>query len=104
MNDLEASLGSESTSKIKNIYKKDNLLQKDTSNYFKNLPIKFQKIDTKNYSSYHLFVICINLKNTKKKYNYIFEYLRRKKIGVNKNIICQCMVVHITKSLKNIKN
>ena len=88
MNDLEASLGLSQLQKLRIFTKKRQLIAKRYFKLLKNLPIKFQKIDTKNYSSYHLFVICINLKKKyKKKYNYIFEYLRRKKIGVNKHYL-----------------
>ena len=87
MNDLEASLGLSQLQKLRIFTKKRQLIAKRYLQLLKNLPVKFQKIDTKNYSSYHLFVICLDLKKIQKKYNYIFEYLRRKKIGVNKHYL-----------------
>ena len=87
MNDLEASLGLSQLKKLSIFTKKRQLIAKRYLQLLKNLPVKFQKVDSKNYSSYHLFVVCLNLKIIKKNYNYIFEYLREKKIGVNKHYL-----------------
>ena len=62
--------------------KKRNKIAKFYRNKLKNLPIKFQKIEKNFYSSYHLFIIKLNIK-----YNYLhkifFNYLRSKSILVN---------------------
>ena len=45
----------------------------------KNFPIKFQKIDKKKISSFHLIIIIVE----KKIRNKLFKYLRSKKIKTN---------------------
>ena len=87
MNDLEASLGLSQLKKLNIFTQKRQLIAKRYFKLLKNLPVKFQKIDDNNYSSYHLFVVCLNFKKIKKSYNYIFEYLRKRKIGVNKHYL-----------------
>jgi len=60
--------------KIAKIYKKK----------LKNLPIKFQKIDKNNFTSYHLFVILFPKSVIRKKiYNEIFNYFLKNKIDIN---------------------
>ena len=49
MNDLEASLGLSQLQKLRIFTKKRQLIAKRYFKLLKNLPIKFQKIDTKNY-------------------------------------------------------
>ena len=87
MNDIEASLGISQLKRLKIFIKKRQAVAKRYIKTLKNLPVAFQKTDPKNFSSYHLFVICINFKKIKTKYNFLFEYLRKKKIGVNKHYL-----------------
>ena len=87
MNDIEASLG---ISQIKNIdyfLKKRNDLATRYKKKLLSLPLKFQKTDPKNYSSYHLFTINLLKKNHIKNYNKIFNFLRNNKIFVQKHYI-----------------
>ena len=87
MNDIEASLGLSQLKRLKIFIKKRQAVARRYIKTLKDLPVTFQKTEPKNFSSYHLFVICINFKKIKKKYNLLFEYLRRKKIGVNKHYL-----------------
>ena len=48
-----------------------------------NLPIKKQKILLKNKSSFHLYIVLLELNKIKKNYNYIFNKLRSKGVLVN---------------------
>jgi UDP-4-amino-4,6-dideoxy-N-acetyl-beta-L-altrosamine transaminase len=82
MNDIQSTLG---ISQLKNLYsflKKRNKIAKIYRNYLKNLPIKFQKIEKNIYSSYHLFIIKLDVKH-KYLHRKFFNYLRSKNIFVN---------------------
>ena len=82
MNDIQSTLG---ISQLKNLYsflKKRNKIAKIYRDYLKNLPIKFQKIEKNIYSSYHLFIIKLDVKH-KYLHRKFFNYLRSKNIFVN---------------------
>ena len=83
MNDISASLGISQLQKIKKFIKKRNQIAKLYKSYLQDLPLQFQKIDSKINSSYHLFVIQFDLKKTKYSYLKIFKKLREKKYFVN---------------------
>jgi len=87
MNDLEAALGLSQLNKLKIFLKKRNYIAKKYKKLLRKLPLKFQKTDSKNFSTYHLFVVCIDLKKIKKTYNEIFNFLRKKKIGITKHYL-----------------
>ena len=63
--------------------KKRNKLAKNYKNLLKNLPLKYQKIIKHKKSSYHLFIVMLDLKKIKKNYNTIFNNLRKKGLYVN---------------------
>ena len=83
MNDIAASLGLSQISRLKNFIKKRNQIAEKYKSFFKDLPVKFQKIQNENLSSYHLFVIQFDLKKTKYNYKEIFNTLREKNFYVN---------------------
>ena len=87
MNEIEASLGISQLKKINSFSEKRNKLAKRYKKKMLNLPIKFQKIDEKNYSSYHLFIINLLKNKHIKKYDKIFNFLRNKRIFVQKHYI-----------------
>ena len=87
MNDLEASLGLSQLKRLKIFLRKRQAIAKRYVKLLKKLPITFQKTDPRNFSSYHLFVICLNFNKIKKNYNYVFEYLRNRNIGINKHYL-----------------
>ena len=83
MNDISASLGISQIQKVKKFIKKRNQIAKLYKSYLRDLPLQFQKIESKINSSYHLFVIKFDLKQTKYSYFKIFKKLREKKYFVN---------------------
>lgn len=83
MNEMQAALGLSQIKKLNTFVRKRNLLAKNYDNLIKNLPLKTQKILSGNISSYHLYIILLNLKKIRKKYNNIFNLLRKKGVLVN---------------------
>ena len=83
MNEISAGLGLSQLKKLDLFVKKRNYLANNYKKLLKGLPIKYQEILQENQSSYHLFIILLNLKKIKKKYNNIFNLLRKKGINVN---------------------
>ena len=82
MNDIQAALGISQMKKISLYLKKRNKIAKLYKEKLVDLPIKFQKVDKNFYSTYHLFIIRLNL-NKKKLYKKLFKFLRSKKVFVN---------------------
>jgi len=82
MNDIQSSLGVSQLKNLNIFLKKRNKIARYYQNNLKNLPIKFQKIENFFYSTYHLFIIKLDIKykNLHKKF---FNYLRSKKMYVN---------------------
>ena len=82
MNDIQSALGISQLKNLNIFVKKRNKLAKFYCNQLKNLPIKFQKIEKNFYSTYHLFIIKLDVK-----YKYLhkkfFNYLRSKNMYVN---------------------
>jgi len=82
MNDIQSALGISQLKNLNIFLKKRNKIAQIYQNYLKNLPIKFQKVDKNFYSTYHLFIIKLDVK-----YKYLhrrfFNYLRSKKMFVN---------------------
>ena len=83
MNEIGAALGLSQLKKLNYFVKKRNILAKNYDKLFKNLPVKSQKILINNFSSYHLYVILLDLKKFKYNYNDIFNTLRNKGVLVN---------------------
>jgi dTDP-4-amino-4,6-dideoxygalactose transaminase len=84
MNELQAALGISQLKKLDNFNMKRNKIAEIYKKKLEDLPIKFQKIEKNNFSSYHLFVILfpksIMRKNT---YNDVFNFFLKNKIDVN---------------------
>ena len=59
MNDVQAALGLSQIKKLSSFIKKRNIIAKRYITELKNLPIKFQKINPKTSSSYHLFLLLL---------------------------------------------
>jgi len=83
MNDISAALGLSQLKRFKKFVKKRNLIANLYKKELKSCPVKFQQILKGNLSSYHLFVIQLDLKKTKYSYKQIFNKLRSKNIYVN---------------------
>ena len=88
MTDFQAALGLSQIKKLKKFLKIRNNLAKIYIDKLSNLPLSFQKKNKLSYSSYHLFVVLLDLNKIKKSYNEIFNYLKDKKILVNKHYPC----------------
>ena len=84
MNELQAALGISQLKKLDSFNLKRTKIAKIYKKKLKNLPIKFQKIDKNNFTSYHLFVILFPKSVIRKKiYNEIFNYFLKNKIDIN---------------------
>lgn len=83
MNELSASLGLSQLSMVNKFTKERNKIAYKYRELFKNLPVRFQKIEKYNYSSYHLMVIKLDLEKFKYTYKKIFNKLRAKGYYVN---------------------
>ncbi len=82
MNDIQSALGISQLKNLNIFVKKRNKIAKFYCNQLKNLPIKFQKIEKNFYSSYHLFIIKLNIKY-KYLHRKLFGYLRSRNVLVN---------------------
>ena len=98
MNDISAAIGISQLKKIKKFLKKRNEIAKFYKKLLKDLPIKVQKILPENYSSYHLFIIQLDLNHFKFSYSKIFKLLRKKKYYVNLHY----MPIHLSPYFKKI--
>ena len=83
LSDISAALGLSQLTKLKKFVKIRNQLAKNYNNLIMKMPVKRQKIDKNNISSYHLYIILLDLKKIKKNYNKIFSSLRKKGILIN---------------------
>ena len=83
MNELSAALGISQLKNLEKFTKKRNEIAKKYVNELKNFPVKFQKIEKYNFSSYHLMIIKFNLNQLKLNYKQIFDKFRKNKIFVN---------------------
>ena len=82
LNDIQSSLGLSQLNNLNIFLKKRNSIAKFYHNHLKGLPISFQKVEKNFYSTYHLFIIKLDVK-----YKYLhkkfFNYLRSKNVFVN---------------------
>ena len=83
MSELSAALGLSQLSRIGKFTKERNSIAKKYQKLFKNLPVKLQKIEKFNFSSYHLMVIKFDLNKFKYSYKKIFNKLRAVGFYVN---------------------
>ena len=83
MNDISAALGISQIERLKKFIYKRNMVANLYRKHLKNIPIKIQKIEKYNYSSYHLFIFQFDLNKTKFNYKDIFKKYRKSKIFVN---------------------
>lgn len=82
MSEISAALGLSQMHNLKKFLQKRNIIAKNYKRLLKGFPIKYQKIQKKNYSSYHLFIIVLE-KKYKKHYDKIFKFLRSKGVLIN---------------------
>ena len=82
MNDIQSTLGISQLRNLDIFLKKRNKIAKFYQDHLEKLPVKFQKVGENYYSSYHLFIIKLDIKY-KNLYRKFFNYLRSKNIFVN---------------------
>lgn len=87
MTDLHAALGLNQLKRLKSFVSKRNKIAKKYDFLLKDLPLRTPKCFKDSYSSFHLYIIRINLDDLNISKNIIFNYLREKGIGVNVHYI-----------------
>ena len=80
--DIQAALGISQMDRLDKYVKQRNLLAERYDSLLKNLPLKTPLQPEYSYSSRHLYVIRLCLKDTKVAHKTFFEYLRANNIGV----------------------
>jgi UDP-4-amino-4,6-dideoxy-N-acetyl-beta-L-altrosamine transaminase len=83
LTDIQSALGTSQLKKIDNWVVKRNKIALRYKKKLSGLPINFQKIEKKNISSFHLFVIIVDPNRTKVSRNEIFNKLIKNRIMVN---------------------
>ena len=83
MTDFQAALGLSQLGRIDDFVMKRNLLAKRYNVMFKDLPIKPQVVTKENYSSYHLYIIRLDLTKIKKSHFEVFQFLKNGGVEVN---------------------
>ena len=81
--DIQAALGQSQFKRVDEYVKKRNDLAKKYDNYLKDLHLKTPSVLKEWYSSYHLYVILLDLENIPKSKKDIFIDLRERGVGVN---------------------
>lgn len=87
MSDIHAALGLSQLKRLNKFTKKRNQIAKNYDLLLKGLPLRSQKIVNSNFSSYHLYIIRLNLEKIEKSKEAIFNSLRKKGIGVQVHYI-----------------
>lgn len=87
LNELQAALGINQMKRLNYFLKKRNLFAKKYDKLLKDLPLILPNKKLGHYSSYHLYVIRIDSKKTKKKRKEVFDFMRKANIGVNVHYI-----------------
>jgi len=87
MNEIEAGLGINQLKRINKFYKQRLFIKNYYDENLKNLPLSLPKLDNKNTSSLHLYVVLIDKKFSSKVRNKFIIYLRNKNIIANVHYI-----------------
>ena len=87
MSEIHAALGLSQLKRLNKFTKKRNQIAKNYELLLKGLPLRSQKIVNRNFSSYHLYIIRLNLEKIEKSKEAIFNSLRKKGIGVQVHYI-----------------
>lgn len=83
LSDISAALGISQLKRLNKFILERNKIAKRYDLLLQNLPVKPQEIKKGNKSSFHLYIILLELKKIKKSYNQIFTALRNKGIMIN---------------------
>ena len=87
MTDIQAALGISQFQRLESYVKKRNQIANFYHDELSGLPLKTPKIQDKAYSSYHLYIIRLDLGNLSSSHHDIFTSLRNSRIGVNLHYI-----------------
>jgi len=87
MTDIQAALGLSQMQRLDNFVSKRHAIANLYDSFLADLPVVIPKQDSENYSSFHLYVIRLKLKEITKTHREVFEELRDKGIGVNLHYI-----------------
>lgn len=83
MTDVHAALGLSQLTRLKNYVERRNVLAKRYDQLLEGFPLQRMTVDEKNYSSYHLYVIRVDVAKAYKSRREVFAALRQRGIGVN---------------------
>ncbi len=87
MTDIQAALGVSQLSRLDDYVAARNTLVESYNQLLRNFPLKTQKNNLDCYSSYHLYIICLDLGKLTVTRKEVFESLRAANIGVNVHYI-----------------
>ncbi len=87
LSDIHAALGLSQFNRLDNFIEKRNLLAKKYSQCLSESPIKLPVVKKDRISSWHLYIIKIDLNSCTRSHNEIFNLLRREGIGVQLHYI-----------------
>ena len=87
MTELQAALGISQMNRLEEFVAKRHELAEFYNKNLASLPLKLPYQHPDNYSAFHLYVICLKLKEIKKSHKEVFEALREMGIGVNLHYI-----------------
>lgn len=83
MTDIQAALGNSQLIRLQEFVEIRNRLAQRYECALVDFPVKLQKSLSGNYSSYHLYVVRLQLADISKTHRQVFEELRRRGVGVN---------------------
>lgn len=85
--DMQCSLGLNQLKRIDEFVAKRNSMANQYNEALKGLPVILPFVDPDCYSAFHLYVIQVDARHTKKTRKDVFDYLRKNNIGVNVHYI-----------------
>ena len=87
MTDLQAALGLSQLTRLDEFVRRRNNIASNYNAIFTDFPLKTPWLPKECYSSYHLYVIRLNLEEIKVSKKYVYEALLKKGVGVNLHYI-----------------
>lgn len=83
LNDIQAALGLSQLKRLDSFVNARHMIANRYADLLLDLPVKIQKISSDSYSSYHLYVIRLELDKINHSHKQVFEQLKAKGVGVN---------------------